>query len=85
MKFKKILFISAITVIAGCESMADLAGYNSQALNLKAAQSYNTLLSEAQSENALDTRSPTAPTTSKKRTAPVNTWKSPKTNTAPTS
>ena len=60
MKFKKILFISAITVIAGCESMADLAGYNSQALNLKAAQSYNTLLSEAQSENALDTRSPTA-------------------------
>jgi len=60
MKFKKILYISALTAIAGCESMADLAGYNSQALNLKAAQSYNTLLSEAQSENALDTRSPTA-------------------------
>ena len=60
MNFKKILCISAITVIAGCESMADLVGYNSAALNLKASESYYTLLSEARSENALDTRSKTA-------------------------
>ena len=60
MKLKQILCISAITVIAGCESMADLAGYNSQALNLKASESYFTLLSEARNENALDTRSSTA-------------------------
>lgn len=60
MKFKKILFISAITILAGCESMADLVGYNSQALNLKAEESYNNLLSEAQDENTLDTHSQTA-------------------------
>ena len=60
MNFKKILCITAIILAAGCESMADLAGYNSQALNLKAAQSYNALLSEAQGENVLDTRSQTA-------------------------
>ena len=61
MNFKKILCISAITVIAGCESMADLVGYNSAALNLKASESYYTLLSEARSENALDTRTARAP------------------------
>lgn len=59
MNIKKILWLGTI-IIAGCESMADLAGYNSLTLNLKASESYNTLLSEASSQRILDTNSRTA-------------------------
>ena len=52
--------ILALFALGGCADVANMAGYDSQTLNLKAAEGYQQVLSEARSENALDTRSQTA-------------------------
>ena len=52
--------IIALLALGGCADVANMAGYDSQTLNLKAAEGYQQVLSEARSENALDTRSQTA-------------------------
>ncbi len=52
--------ILALLALGGCADVANMAGYDSQTLNLKAAEGYQQVLGEAQSQNALDTRSQTA-------------------------
>ena len=52
--------ILALFALGGCADVANMAGYDSQTLNLKAAEGYQQVLNEARSENALDTRSQTA-------------------------
>ena len=59
MKLNTLLIAAAIS-LGGCADVANMAGYDSQTLNLKAAEGYQQVLSEARSENALDTRSQTA-------------------------
>ena len=59
MKLNTLLIAAAIS-LGGCADIANMAGYDSQTLNLKAAEGYQQVLSEARSENALDTRSQTA-------------------------
>ena len=60
MKLRKLLPLAAAITLGGCADMANMAGYNTQTLNAKAAQGYQQILGEAQSENALDTNSQTA-------------------------
>ena len=60
MKLRKLLPLVAAIALGGCADMANMAGYNTQTLNAKAAQGYQQILGEAQSENALDTNSQTA-------------------------
>ena len=60
MKLRKLLPLAAAIALGGCADMANMVGYDSQTLNLKAAEGYREILSEARSENALDTNSQTA-------------------------
>ena len=57
---KKTLLCLTLLALGGCADVANMAGYDSQTLNQKAAQGYQQILGEAQSENVLDDRSPTA-------------------------
>ena len=57
---KKTLLCLTLLALGGCADVANMAGYDSQTLNQKAAQGYQQILGEAQSQNALDNRSPTA-------------------------
>ena len=59
MKLNTLLIAAAIS-LGGCADVANMAGYDSRTINLKAAQGYQQILGEAQSENALDDRSQTA-------------------------
>ena len=59
MKKKTLLCLTLLT-LGGCADVANMAGYDTQTLNQKAAQGYQQILGEAQSQNALDTRSQTA-------------------------
>ena len=59
MKLNTLLIAAAIS-LGGCADVANMAGYDTRTINLKAAQGYQQILGEAQSENALDTRSQTA-------------------------
>ena len=57
---KKTLLCLTLLGLGGCADVANMAGYDSRTINLKAAEGYQQILGEAQSQNALDTRSPTA-------------------------
>ena len=57
---KKTLLCLTLLALGGCADVANMAGYDSRTINLKAAEGYQQVLGEAQSQNALDTRSPTA-------------------------
>ena len=57
---KKTLLCLTLLALGGCADVANMAGYDSRTINLKAAQGYQQILGEAQSENALDDRSQTA-------------------------
>jgi M48 family peptidase len=59
MKLNTLLIAAAIS-LGGCADVANMAGYDSRTINLKAAEGYQQILGEAQSQNALDTRSQTA-------------------------
>lgn len=54
------LVCSAALALAGCTSVAEMAGYDSVTLNENAAKSYNQVLQEARSKRALDTTSATS-------------------------
>ena len=57
---KKTLLCLTLLALGGCADVANMAGYDSRTINLKAAEGYQQILGEAQSQNALDNRSPTA-------------------------
>ena len=57
---KKTLLCLTLLALGGCADVANMAGYDSRTINLKAAEGYQQILGEAQSQNALDARSPTA-------------------------
>ena len=57
---KKTLLCLTLLALGGCADVANMAGYDSRTINLKAAEGYQQILGEAQSQNALDTRSQTA-------------------------
>ncbi|MCS4534747.1 M48 family metallopeptidase [Neisseria montereyensis] len=54
------LVCSAALALAGCTSVAEMAGYDSATLNESAAKSYNQVVQEARSKRVLDTTSKTS-------------------------
>ncbi|SUO97479.1 Uncharacterised protein [Suttonella ornithocola] len=50
MKYSFILFYN-LFLLMGCSSVADLVGYDSQQMNLQAAQSYTQAINQAQAEH----------------------------------
>ncbi|MDO5686369.1 MAG: M48 family metallopeptidase [Neisseria sp.] len=54
------LLCSAVLVLAGCTAVADLAGYDTRTVNESAKKSYSQVVSQASSQQVLDTRSDTA-------------------------
>lgn len=56
----KLSLLSAAAVLSGCMSVAEMAGYNTAALNQEAAQHYVQVMRQAKSRQVLDVSSPTA-------------------------
>ena len=54
------LLVTVVTVAAGCTSVADMVGYDTETLNESAAKSYLQVLRQAQSKQVLDTSSQTS-------------------------
>ena len=54
------LLVTVVTVAAGCTSVADMVGYDTETLNESAAKSYLQVLRQAQSKQVLDTSSRTS-------------------------
>ncbi|STZ75857.1 M48 family metallopeptidase [Bergeriella denitrificans] len=54
------ILIAAFAALAGCTTVADMAGYNTATLNQSAAKNYSQAMAKAQSEQILDTTSNTA-------------------------
>lgn len=52
--------ITTITTLAGCTTVADMAGYSSSSLNADAAKNYSQVVSSASSQGAVDNKSNTA-------------------------
>lgn len=59
-KIKTTLLIGTMTTLVGCTTVADVAGYNTAALNNNAAKSYSQVVSKASSQGAVDKTSNTA-------------------------
>ncbi len=59
-KIKHALLITTITSLAGCTTVADMAGYSSSSLNADAAKNYSQVVSSASSQGAVDNNSSTA-------------------------
>lgn len=59
-KIKNALLITTITTLAGCTTVADMAGYSSSSLNADAARNYSQVVSSASSQGAVDNNSNTA-------------------------
>lgn len=59
---KALLAVAMASMVAfsGCTTVADMAGYNTAALNAESAKSYAQVKQEAQSQRAIDTTSSTA-------------------------
>lgn len=51
---------AAILTVSGCTAVADMAGYDTATLNASAAQSYNKVITQANSKDLLDTTSQTS-------------------------
>ncbi len=51
---------AALITLAGCTTMADMAGYDSATLNASAAKSYTQVVQQAQSKKMVDTTSATS-------------------------
>lgn len=60
MKKTAAIVLSALFAISGCTTVADMAGYNSAALNAESAKSYAQVKQQAQSQRVIDTTSNTA-------------------------
>ncbi len=59
-KMKNVLLLTTITTLAGCTTVADMAGYDTATLNSDAAKSYSQVVSSAKSQGAVDNTSSTA-------------------------
>ncbi len=59
-KIKNALLLTTITTLAGCTTVADMAGYSSSSLNADAAKNYSQVVSSASSQGAVDNKSNTA-------------------------
>ena len=59
-KTKNALLLTAIITLAGCTTVADMAGYDTATLNSDAAKSYSQVVSSAKSQGAVDNNSATA-------------------------
>ena len=57
---KNALLLTTITTLAGCTTVADMAGYSSSSMNADAAKSYSQVVSSATSQGAVDNTSATA-------------------------
>ncbi|ASK27994.1 M48 family metallopeptidase [Neisseria chenwenguii] len=57
---KQYLWLGLVSALAGCTSVADMVGYDTETLNQNAAKSYAQVLNQAKSKHALDVSSPTA-------------------------
>lgn len=57
---KNALLLTTITTLAGCTTVADMAGYDTATLNTDAAKSYSQVVSKASSQGAVDNTSATA-------------------------
>lgn len=60
MKKLSVLAVSALLAVSGCTTVADMAGYNSAALNTESAKAYAQVKQEAQNARVIDTTSNTA-------------------------
>lgn len=56
----KLSLLLTISAVSGCMSVAEMAGYNTAALNQEAAQHYVQIVQQAKSKQVLDVSSPTA-------------------------
>ncbi|MDO5058537.1 MAG: M48 family metallopeptidase [Neisseria sp.] len=59
-KLLSALAVSAALTVSGCGTVAEVAGFNTQALNADAAKSYAKVVGEAQGKKTVDTTSRTA-------------------------
>ncbi len=59
-KLKHALLITTMTTLAGCTTVADMAGYSTASLNSDAARNYSQVVSSASSQGAVDNNSSTA-------------------------
>ncbi|MEN6669217.1 M48 family metallopeptidase [Psychrobacter sp. B38] len=59
-KIKNALLLTTITTLAGCTTIADMSGYDTATLNTDAAKSYSQVISQANSQGAVDNTSNTA-------------------------
>ncbi len=59
-KLKHAILLTTITTLVGCTTVADMAGYNSAALNSDAAKNYSQVVSSAKSQGTVDNTSNTA-------------------------
>lgn len=57
---KNALLLTTITTLAGCTTVADMAGYSSSSMNADAAKNYSQVVSSATSQGAVDNTSATA-------------------------
>ncbi|MDO4643680.1 MAG: M48 family metallopeptidase [Cardiobacteriaceae bacterium] len=60
MKLKPLFYWTFLFFLCSCTTVADFAGYDTQSINQKAAQSYQAFLSDAYQQGALDNSSATA-------------------------
>lgn len=59
-KLKISILAATMTTLVGCATVADVAGYNTAALNSNAAKSYSQVVSKASSQGTVDRTSSTA-------------------------
>lgn len=59
-KIKNALLLTTITTLAGCTTVADIAGYDTATLNTDAAKNYSQVVSKASSQGTVDNTSATA-------------------------
>ena len=57
---KNAVLLTTITTLAGCTTVADMAGYSSSSMNADAAKNYSQVVSSATSQGAVDNTSATA-------------------------
>lgn len=59
-KIKNTLLLTTVTALAGCTTVADMAGYSTASLNTDAAKNYSQVVSSASRQGAVDNTSATA-------------------------
>lgn len=59
-KIRNAILVTTLTTLVGCTTVADVAGYNTAALNNDAARSYSQVISKAKSQGVIEKNSSTA-------------------------